>query len=105
MSAQRLLKARILLKADISEAGDGWSDGRIIAAQETSASMVYRVPSQLVEELAAVLTGKKRATPAVPPIFDGENEADCPGVLQAAQRTGALELAVVGKQGGGTQHR
>ena len=24
--AQRLLKARILLKADVSEAGDGWSD-------------------------------------------------------------------------------
>ena len=27
--AQRLLKARILLKADVSEAGEGWSDGRI----------------------------------------------------------------------------
>ena len=48
--AQRLLKARILLKADISEAGEGWSDGQIIAALETSASMVYRVRKQLVEE-------------------------------------------------------
>ena len=28
--AQRLLRARILLKADVSEAGEGWSDGRII---------------------------------------------------------------------------
>src|SRR6266446_4266015 len=28
--AQRLLKARILLKADVSEAGEGWSDSRII---------------------------------------------------------------------------
>jgi len=27
--AQRLLKARILLKADVSEAGEGWSDSRI----------------------------------------------------------------------------
>jgi hypothetical protein len=27
--AQRLLKARILLKADVSEAGAGWSDSRI----------------------------------------------------------------------------
>src|SRR5438034_1110489 len=27
--AQRLLKARILLKADVSEAGDGWSDSKI----------------------------------------------------------------------------
>ena len=66
--AQRLMKARILLKADISEAGDGWSDSKIIAALETSASMVYRVRRQLVEEgLAAVLSRKKRATPAVPP--------------------------------------
>src|SRR5436853_1529682 len=47
--AQRLLKARILLKADVSEAGDGWSDSKIIAALETSASMVYRVRKQLVE--------------------------------------------------------
>ena len=71
--AQRLLKARILLKADVSEAGQGWSDSRIIKALETSASMVYRVRKQLVEEgLEAVLSRKQRATPAVPPIFDGE---------------------------------
>ena len=31
-AAQRLLKARILLKADVSEAGEGWSDNRIIKA-------------------------------------------------------------------------
>ena len=36
--AQRLLKARILLKADVSEAGEGWSDSRIIKALETSVS-------------------------------------------------------------------
>ena len=48
--ARRLLKARVLLKADISEAGPGWSDNKIIAALDTSASMVYRVRKQLVEE-------------------------------------------------------
>lgn len=38
--------------------------------------MVYWVRKQLVEEgLEAVLSGKQRATPAVPPIFDGEKEA------------------------------
>jgi hypothetical protein len=73
---QRLLKARILLKADISAAGGGWSDSKIIAALETSASMVYRVRKQLLEEgLEAVLSRKQRATPAVPRIFDGEKEA------------------------------
>lgn len=74
--AQRLLKARIMLKADVSEAGEGWSDRRIIKALETSESMVYRVRKQLVEEgLEAVLSRKQRATPAVPPIFDGEKKA------------------------------
>src|SRR5712664_1425563 len=75
-SAKRLLKARILLKADASEAGEGWSDSRIIKALETSASMIYRVRRQLVEEgFEAVLNRKQRATPAVARIFDGEKEA------------------------------
>jgi hypothetical protein len=74
--AQRLLKARILLKADVSEAGEGWSDSRIIKALEANASMVYRVRKQLVEEgFEAVLSRKQRATPAIPRIFDGEKEA------------------------------
>src|SRR6266702_1750974 len=71
-SAKQQLKARILLKADVSEAGDGW----IIEALETSASMVYRVRQQLVEEgFEAVLSRKVRATPAIAKIFDGEKEA------------------------------
>jgi hypothetical protein len=37
--ARRVLKARISLKADVSEAGKGWSDNRIIEALETSPSM------------------------------------------------------------------
>src|SRR5207247_2447043 len=74
--ARRVLKARILLKADVSEAGKGWSDDRIIEALETSPSMVYRVRKQLVEEgFEAVLSRKPRAMPAVARIFDGEKEA------------------------------
>jgi transposase len=74
--ARRLLKARILLKADVSDAGEGWSDSRIMKALDASPSMVYRVRKQLVEEgLEAVLSRKQRAAPAVPPIFDGEKEA------------------------------
>jgi hypothetical protein len=75
-SATRLLKARILLKADVSEAGGGWSDSRIVQALETSVSMVYRVRRQLVEEgLEAVLSRKATTRPSVPRIFDGEKEA------------------------------
>jgi len=49
-AAQRQLKARILLKADVSRAGEGWSDSRIVKALETNLSMVGRVRKQLVEE-------------------------------------------------------
>jgi len=74
--AQRLLKARIMLKADVAEGGDGWSDSQITKALETSPSMVHRVRKQLVEEgFDAVLSRKQRATPAVARIFDGEKEA------------------------------
>ena len=74
--ANRLLKARILLKADVSNAGPGWSDSEIVEALDTSASMVYRVRKQLVEEgFEAALSRKHRETPAVERIFDGEKEA------------------------------
>ena len=41
-SAQLLTKARILLKADVSDAGEGWSDSRIAAALDTSIATVER---------------------------------------------------------------
>ena len=73
--AKRLLKARILLKADTSAIGAGWSDSQIIKALDTNASMVSRVRRQLVEEgLEAVLSRKPRATAARQPIFDGEKQ-------------------------------
>jgi hypothetical protein len=63
------------LKADVSEAGERWSDGQIIEALETSVSMVYRVRKQFVEEgFEAVLSRKQRRRPAVARIFDGEKE-------------------------------
>jgi hypothetical protein len=74
--AKRLLKARILLKADESEFGEGWSDGQIIKALDTNETMVWRVRRQFVEEgLEAVLNRKQRATSAIAPIFDGEKTA------------------------------
>lgn len=75
-AASMLLKARILLKADVSDAGGGWSDGQIIEALDTNRSMVQRTRQQLVEEgFDAVWARKKRAFPARPQIFDGEREA------------------------------
>jgi transposase len=75
-SAQLLTKARILLKADVSEAGEGWSDSRIAEALDTSIANVERTRRQLVEEgFAAVLTRKYNPNSARPRIFDGATEA------------------------------
>ena len=74
--AKMLLKARILLKADAAEGGPGWLDARIVEALDTNLTMVSRVREKLVTEgLDAVLTRKKRETPPVPAIFDGERQA------------------------------
>jgi Fic family protein len=59
-SAQLLTKVRILLKADVSEAGEGWSDSRIAEALDTSIANILRTRRQLVEEgFEAVLTEGK----------------------------------------------
>src|SRR5215471_4715737 len=70
------LKARILLPADTSGPGSGWNDTQISEALGTYPIMCWRVRRQYVKQgLEAVLTRKKRYTPPVPPIFDGEKEA------------------------------
>ena len=48
-SAELVTRARILLKADVSEAGDGWSDSRIAEALDTSKNNVMRTRQRLVE--------------------------------------------------------
>jgi hypothetical protein len=75
-STQLLTKARILLKADVSDAGEGWSDSRIAAALDTSIATVERTRRQLVEEgFEAVLARKYNPNSARPRIFDGAAEA------------------------------
>ena len=74
--ARQLVKARILLKADASEAGDGWSDSEIAAALDTSVTTVARTRQQLVEEgFEFVLTRKHSPASARQRIFDGASEA------------------------------
>ena len=75
-SAKLLTKARILLKADVSDAGEGWSDSRIAAALDTSIATVERTRRQLIEEgFEAVLARKYNSNSARPRIFDGAAEA------------------------------
>jgi transposase len=68
--------ARILLKADVSKAGEGWSDSKIAEALDTSIDTVARTRQQLVEEgLEAVLVRKHSPASARQRIFDGAAEA------------------------------
>lgn len=74
--AKAILKARILLKADSAADGPRWLDAQIVEALDTNMSMVSRVRETFVTQgLDAVLTRKKRETPPVAAIFDGEAQA------------------------------
>ncbi len=75
-SARKLLKARILLKADVSVSDEGWSDRRIAEALDTSTDTVLRTRQRLVEEgLDMALAYKYSPSSARPRIFDGAAEA------------------------------
>src|SRR3979411_2100135 len=74
--AQKLLKARILLKADASDGGEGWSDSQIAAALETSVDTVARTRQRPGEE--GVAGGPRRTNSpnsARRRILDGAAEA------------------------------
>ena len=74
--AWQITKARILLKADVSEGGPGWSDTDIVSALDTSVNTVARTRRRLVEEgLASVLAYKRSPNSARVKVLDGAAEA------------------------------
>ncbi|MCP3969249.1 MAG: helix-turn-helix domain-containing protein, partial [Rhodobacteraceae bacterium] len=86
-AAYRLLKARILLKADVTSDGGGWNDTQIAEALETSTSTVFRTRRQLVEEgLEAALARNKQRAPSTSAIFDGAAEAKLIALACSAAR-------------------
>jgi len=71
-SGAKAAKGPHLLKADASDAGEGWSDSQIAAALESSVDTVARTRQRLVEEgLEAALTRKHSPNSARKRIFDG----------------------------------
>ena len=76
VSARANLKARILLKADKGEHGEGWTDRQICRALEASPSTVARTRETFVMAgLEAVFQRKPRVHQSIKPVFDGEAEA------------------------------
>ena len=75
-SAQKLVHARILLKADAAPDGPAWPDARIAEALEVNVTTVERVRQRFVEQgLAAALVRKKQDRPSRPRTLDGAAEA------------------------------
>src|SRR5262249_30338199 len=74
-SADKLLRARLFLKADGGAEGPGWTDQQIAEAFEVALSTVHRLRQRLVEEgLDAALLRKPPSTPR-PTKLDGAQEA------------------------------
>jgi transposase len=74
-AADKLLRARMLLKADVGEGGPGWTDEKIAEAFEVGISTVHRLRQRLVEEgMDAALLPRPRSRHRVPKL-DGEKEA------------------------------
>ena len=69
------LKTRILLRADVSENGPGWSVERISEALETSLSTVLRTRRLLVDEGLDAALSRKKSSWSPLRTFDGEAEA------------------------------
>ena len=74
--ARMFTRARILLKADQSDEGPGWSDEKISEAFDITVQTVERVRKQLVEEgFDAVLSRREYKQKVSRKKIDGEVEA------------------------------
>jgi len=74
-AADKRLRARMLLKADVGVCGPAWTDAKIAEAFEVGESTVHRLRQRLVEDgLEAALVRKPRSRHRVPKL-DGEKEA------------------------------
>jgi len=75
-SALKLTRAHILLQADVSKAGPGWTDERIAEGLGIAVRTVEHVRQRFVEEgLARALERKKQYRPSVERKLDGRKEA------------------------------
>jgi len=75
-AAAKLTHARVLLQADQSAAGPGWTDGRIAEGLGVTTRTVENIRQRFVEEgLEAALVRKKPCRPPRERLLDGAKEA------------------------------
>jgi hypothetical protein len=74
-AARKLLHARILLKADASEGGPGWTDEQIREALEVSTTTIGRVRQLFVEQSLTAALERRSPCGHRTRLIDGEAEA------------------------------
>lgn len=87
--ARKVTRARILLKADHSESGPGWSDAAIAGALELNPSTVLRVRRQFVTDGLGATLARKRPDRHYERALDGEQEARLIALACSAAPDGA----------------
>jgi transposase len=73
VAADRALRARILLKADVD--GDSWSDAEIADAFDVGVSTVHRLRQRLVEDGLGAALSRRPMSSKRPRKLDGAQEA------------------------------
>ena len=96
-AASKRLHAQVLLKADVSAAGAGWTDQQIVEALGVGERTVQAIRQRCVEEgLDAALERKKQCRPSRQRVLDGAKEAQlvalCCGKVPAGQARWTLRL-------------
>ena len=75
-AARKLTHARMLLLADQSESGPGWTDERIAEGLGVTSRSLERIRKRFVEEgLESALARKKQCRPSRERLLDGAKEA------------------------------
>jgi transposase len=74
-AAATLIRARILLKADVGPQGESWDDEEIAEALETSLSTIHRVRQAFVEDGLEEALYRKKPTGRQYRKLDGDQEA------------------------------
>ena len=74
-AARKLMHARILLKADASSNGPGWSDDQIAEGLEVGRATVERVRKEFVEESLEAALERRKPRRQYRRTLDGDGEA------------------------------
>jgi transposase len=74
-AASTIIRARILLKADVGPEGEAWDDEEIAEALDTSLSTIHRVRQAFVEEGLEEALYRKKPTGRQYRKLDGDQEA------------------------------